>query len=170
MGRASRRKSMTKAEKRTLVNRVLRAFIGELRVILRRVAPSFYQRYPNATRPCHSCAFNPGTDDWQGFDTTANGLMKAIRDDRPFYCHENIPWKKPIAEWTTEDHRHFKEHGKLCAGFAAIQGDPETKLAFMRAALGTTKSTALALCAVPGAGEVFNDAMRKMEQTRGDLA
>jgi hypothetical protein len=106
--------------KRDVLNRVLKALIVELRKILKRVAPGYYRRFPNAGRPCHTCAFNPATDNDQGFDSTIGGLMRCIYDDQPFYCHENIPWKKPTEEWTPEDHRHFKEHAQLCSGFAIL--------------------------------------------------
>jgi hypothetical protein len=104
------------------VNRILKTLIVELRAILKRVAPAYYARFPNAGRPCHSCAFNPSTDSWEGFDTTINGLLKCIHDDRPFYCHEGIPWKKPATEWTPEDFAQFKAHAKLCSGFAILLG------------------------------------------------
>jgi hypothetical protein len=48
--------------KRDVLNRVLKALIVELRKILKRVAPGYYRRFPNAGRPCHTCAFNPATD------------------------------------------------------------------------------------------------------------
>ena len=127
--------SMSKASDRRLVTRVLRLFMQELRAILKRRAPEHYTQFPNAPRPCHTCAFNPSTDKWQGWDTTANGLQKSIHANQPFYCHEGIPWRKPIAEWTAADLQQFEEHKKMCAGFAAIVGDPQTKDAFVIAAL-----------------------------------
>jgi hypothetical protein len=120
VGRVARLRRNAIERKREIVNRTLKAFVVELRAILKRVAPMHYQEFPNAGRPCHSCAFNPATDNWQGFDTTVNGLMKCVLENQPFYCHENIPWKKPIEEWTTEDHRQFKEHAQLCSGFAIL--------------------------------------------------
>jgi len=137
MGRVAQRRKAIRNRKRALVDRVLKAIIVELRAILKRVAPGYYQRFPNAGRPCHSCAFNPSTDSWQGFDTTVSGLMKSIWEDRPFYCHENIPWKKPVQDWTPEDHRHFKEHARLCSGFAILlcpEANREAKNALVKVA------------------------------------
>lgn len=129
---------MSKKSDRRLVSRVLRIFMQELRAILKRRAPEHFKQFPNARRPCHTCAFNPSTDTWKGWDTTANGLQKSIHANQPFYCHEDIPWRKPVAEWTAEDHQQFEANKKLCAGFAAIVGDPATKDAFCMAAIKAT--------------------------------
>jgi hypothetical protein len=152
---------MRKQSGRRLVNRVLRGFIQELRAIFKRVAPERYRQFPNAARCCHTCAFNPSTDNWYGWDKTAYELMKAIRDHRPFYCHENLPWRTPVSDWTREEIQHFMEHRKLCGGFAAIQGDPKTREAFIVAALraqGKKPAQAaidLAMSAIEGAGDVL---------------
>lgn len=146
---------------RRFVKRMLRAFIDELRAVLKRVGPDLYRKFPDAPRPCHTCAFNPATDGWQGADMTAYTLMEAIRDGRPFYCHENIPWEKPTELWTTEEIQHYMQHRKLCAGYAAVAGEPETKTAFVRAALKVQgcepdpRVVDLAMSAIEGAGSVL---------------
>ena len=145
MGRASARRRERQDRKRVLLDRVLRAIIAELRVILKRVAPGYYERFPNAGRPCHTCAFNPSTDNWQGFDATVSGLMKSIWHDNPFYCHENIPWKKPTEDWTPEDHRQFKEHAQLCSGFAMLlcpEANREAKAVLVKVAKANGKELA----------------------------
>lgn len=145
---------------RRQVRQLLLQYIRELRGILRRVAPGRYREFPNHARPCHTCAFNPKTDGWRGMELTAYTLMKCFRDDVPFHCHEGIPWRKPIAQWTPEEITHFREHAKLCAGYATVMNVPETKDAFLVAALkvnGVEKPSqealALAMSAIAGAGD-----------------
>ncbi len=72
------------------VRKLLQAFMGELRTILKRVGPAVYRRFPNTPRPCATCAFNPSTDTWPGADATAYALWQAIAKDEPFYCHKNM--------------------------------------------------------------------------------
>ncbi len=139
---------------RTLVNRVLRLFMVELRAIFKRCSKPYYKRFPKAGRPCLTCAFNPSTDSWQGWDKTSYGLMCSIRDDNPFYCHENIPWKTPVKDWTLEQHKHFIENRKLCSGWAVAYSDPAAKMAFIKAAT-KAQGLDLASCAIPGAGELM---------------
>lgn len=107
------------------VHELLHAFVVELRRILRRRAPAHYARFPNARRPCHSCAFNPATDAWKGADTTAFALQKAIASDQPFYCHE--PFERTADGWKFD-----RQKAVLCGGYAIVAGDPETKRAFVR--------------------------------------
>lgn len=137
-----------------MVFKVLRLFVKELRLIFRRRKAEYYEQFPNAARCCETCAFNPSTDDWEGADKTAYSLMRAIRDDAPFYCHENIPWKKDQKAWTPQDHRHFKENAKLCAGYALVTSDPGAKLAFVKSCQNL-KAIDLAAAAIPGAGEIL---------------
>lgn len=152
---------MNKTNGRRLVNRVLRGFMQEIRAIFKRRAATHFREFPKAGRPCHSCALNPSTDQWQGWDSTANELMKAIRDDRPFYCHDNIAWRKPVTEWTAEEIQHFHRHKKLCAGYAVVVGDAAVKDAFIVAALTANgrkpcqEAVALAHSAIAGAGDAL---------------
>jgi hypothetical protein len=107
------------------VHELMHAFIVELRKILRRRSPEYYAEFPNARRPCHTCAFNPATDEWRGADTTALALQKAIAADQPFYCHE--PFERTKDGWKFD-----RTTAVLCGGYAVVVGDPETKRAFVR--------------------------------------
>lgn len=133
---------------------VLRLFMRELRSIYKRISRAYYLTFPNAERPCKTCAFNPATDSWEGWDSTAYAVMKAIRDDTPFYCHEGIPWTTPIEEWTPEQIKHFEENRQLCSGWAVVYGDPRAKTAFARAAIKSDHFE-LASCTIPGDGEIL---------------
>lgn len=117
-----------KRKDRELVNRVLRRFVRILRGVLKSRGPEIYARFPNARRPCHTCAFNPSTDNWKGWDSTAYDLMRAIARDQPFYCHE--PFERTKDGWKFDPAK-----ASLCGGWAAVYGDPAAKTAFMRAAI-----------------------------------
>jgi hypothetical protein len=104
---------------------LLHGFVVELRRILRRRSPDYYRRFPDARRPCHTCAFNPATDSWKGAENTAFALQKAIAADEPFYCHE--PFERTADGWKFD-----REKAVLCGGYAAVVGDPDTKRAFVR--------------------------------------
>ena len=104
------------------LSRFLRSYVRVLRRILkRRGAPR---------PPCHTCAFNPATDDWRGFEKTMVNLMESIHHGRPFVCHEGLP-RDPTGQWCLRT----GEMPPLCAGYEAIKDDPETK----RAALEVLK-------------------------------
>lgn len=126
---SGRRAKAARQEQTLRVRRYLRAFVVELRRILKRRAPEQYALFPKMKRPCHSCAFNPATDSWRGADATAVALMRAIATDSPFYCHE--PMERVADGW-----RFDPERAELCAGYAVVAGDPATKLAFTRGVLG----------------------------------
>lgn len=117
-----------KAERRRLeasVHEVLMGYIAELRRILKRRGPEMRERFPGARPPCHTCAFNPATDDWKGADATALALLRAFAKDQPFYCHE--PLERGPDGWKFDP-----ERAVLCGGYGAIVGDPEVKTAFVR--------------------------------------
>lgn len=117
-----------KAARRRLearVHEVLVGYVAELRRILRRRGPEQRKQFPNARPPCHTCAFNPATDSWAGADSTALALQKAIAADQPFYCHEPF-------ERTSEGWKFARDKAVLCAGYAPVAGDPDTKRAFVR--------------------------------------
>lgn len=89
-----------KARRRTQDSRLrgfLLGFIQELRRILKRRWPELRAQFPDQRSPCHTCALNPGTDNWRGFDSTAIALMRAIEYDEPFYCHE--PFERTRDGW-----------------------------------------------------------------------
>lgn len=118
---------------RLFVRRVCRQFLRNLRAIYVRVAPEMAKRFPKARKPCHSCAFNPSTDRWQGMESTAWKLAQAIRHDQPFYCHENLPYMRGFG-WIP-----VKKKLRLCASWATIMNDPAVKTAFEKAAVETKR-------------------------------
>lgn len=126
-GRKARAEARLAASKRAYVRRFLLAYMGELRRILKRISPAYKRRFPNAPPPCHTCAFNPGTDDWPGMETTLSGLLRQIGNDQPFYCHEGLPTDCE-GNWVWDP-----EKAKLCQGFAMIQNAPGVKLAIVAA-------------------------------------
>lgn len=77
--------------------------------------------------PCSTCAFAPRTDDWEGFEATVWGLMQAVTQDRPFYCHRNM-------ETVDGEYKLDVENMVPCGGYEAIRHLPETKRALMDAA------------------------------------
>lgn len=109
----------------TQVHQVLMGYVAELRRILKRRGPEMRKRFPAARPPCHTCAFNPATDSWRGADSTALALIRAFAKDQPFYCHE--PFERRPDGWKFD-----REKAVLCAGYAAIVGDPAVKTAFVR--------------------------------------
>ena len=96
--KASRRADRL-AARTAYVKRFMAAYIAELRSILKRAWPNYARRHPDTRGPCHSCAFNPGTDTWTGFEKTVFGLMNAIRKRQPFYCHERLPTDPTSGDW-----------------------------------------------------------------------
>lgn len=114
----------TDCRRRRLVLRWCRAFIRELRELLRRV-PAARQR-----QRCATCAFNPATDKMRGFDSTCVNLKNAIDLGKPFYCHDDLPYVRGVG-WTPKPK---VEDMRLCGGFADIAADPKTKTAADRAA------------------------------------
>ena len=95
-GRRHKKKRL--AERRRYVQRFMRTYIADLRQILQRAWPAYERSHPDTRGPCHTCAFNPSTDTWPGFEKTAFSLMDAIRKGQPFHCHEGLP-TKPNGEW-----------------------------------------------------------------------
>ena len=125
----------TELPDRRFVRRVCRQFLRNLRAIYARVLPTYNERFPNARKPCHSCAFNPSTDRWVGMESTAYKLAQAIKDDQPFYCHANLPYMRGFG-WIP-----VKKKLRLCASWATIMNDPEMKTAFEKAVLETKNCT-----------------------------
>ena len=62
-------------------------------------------------------------------ETTVIGLMKSIHEDTPFVCHEHLP-RDEKGDWYVDPKR--PEKMKLCAGYAAVVGDPDAKRAMFR--------------------------------------
>jgi hypothetical protein len=143
VSRTKRERRQQKAELLAL----LRAVIHRLRRILKSEAPAHYSRFPDARRPCHSCAFNPGTDHDRGFDATVVHLVDALLAGRPFFCHEPLPyeagrgWQFPSLEelratpWLTE-------RTVPCAGWWIVKDHPEARRAFARASADRVLSDA----------------------------
>ena len=73
-----RHKAKRLDERRRYVQRFMATYIAELRQILRRAWPAYERSHPGTPGPCHTCAFNPCTDTWPGFEKTAFGLMKGM--------------------------------------------------------------------------------------------
>lgn len=119
-----------------LIRAIFRNFIGRLRVIRDRNAPAYFGDNPEASRECATCAFEPSTDGWQGFDATMMHLQKAIAEDRPFFCHHGMTyvkghgWIPPLKinsdGRTTEDTTKMR----LCVGWWIVFQDPATREAF----------------------------------------
>jgi len=100
-------------EQKLTVTEIMRIFMEGLRGILKEATPVFYDQNPNERRPCETCAFNPSTDSFSGFTATAYGMMKSIRDVKPFFCHDNQPnWRDNVVD-------HPQEL-KMCRGFLAL--------------------------------------------------
>lgn len=117
------------------VHAMLSTFIANLRVIFKRRAKEQYRRFPKMKPPCHTCAFNPATDSWVGADATAWSLAQAIRDLKPFYCHDGMKIVDGNYDPRTLDHPM-----KMCAGYGVVLGDPDTITAFERAAISTAQA------------------------------
>ena len=105
---------------RAYIRRWCEIYISELRVILKSAWPDVMRRFPHHESPCHTCAFNPSTDSWPGFENTVTGLMFAIEEDRPFYCHDGH--RLTSYGWLVDPRK-----AKLCAGYAAIAAEPKLK-------------------------------------------
>ena len=118
---------MRDAEGRAYIRRWCEEYIALLREMLKSAWPAIKKDFPQHSPPCHSCAFNPGTDSWPGFEKTALGLMFAIKDDTPFYCHEGFS-QDDDGEWVFDPAK-----AQLCAGYAAVANDPNLKAAALKA-------------------------------------
>ena len=94
---------------RVWIRKWCKAYIARLRAILKRTWPG----RPDGRSPCHTCAFNPGTDAWPGFESTVTNLMFAIEDGNPFYCHDGH--RKTEHGWLVDPAK-----AQLCAGYEAI--------------------------------------------------
>jgi hypothetical protein len=126
--------SITDTAARRLVRRVMRAFLGELRAILKRDAPAYYAAHPDAPRPCHSCAFSPSTDRWTGMETTANHVREALANGSDFSCHQGLPWRKPLQDWTPAEIRKQIFNPTPCAAYTICRRAADAPDAFTRAA------------------------------------
>jgi hypothetical protein len=119
---------MTVRQDRAIVRRLCETAIAGYRAVLKEYSAPTYARWPTARRPCHTCAFNPGTDAWDGFDSTVLNLAAAIAKGEPFYCHENLP--RINGQWYPTPGLKGMQ---LCAGWAVIMRQPATKEVFARA-------------------------------------
>lgn len=91
---------------------LLRAFQSRFRDRAR----EFYDEFPEAYRPCGTCAMNPSTNDWQGQERTALNFVTTLIRNRPFYCHDGAPQDE--TGWHVDP-----EVAPLCAGWAIVYGD-----------------------------------------------
>ena len=119
-------------ERADYVRRFLTSYLAVLRQILKRAWPDYERRHPGTPGPGHTCAFNPSTDSWPGFEKAALGLMDAIREDKPFYCHEHLP-TRPNGDWYWDP---TLPPPARCRGWEAIAAHPETKGAAFTAIKG----------------------------------
>ena len=122
--KASRRADRLAAQT-AYVKRFMVSYIATLRSILKRAWPEYSRRHPDTRGPCHSCAFNPSTDTWTGFEKTVFSLTNAIRKRQPFYCHEHLP-TDPTGQWYCDP---TMEMPPRCRGWDAIADHPETAAA-----------------------------------------
>ena len=113
-------------KQRAYIRRFCESYIGELRSIMKAAWPDIKQSVPDHKSPCHTCAFNPSTDSWPGFEKTVTGLMFAIEEGKPFYCHEGHP--RTQDGWFVDPSK-----AKLCAGYAVIATEPNPKAAAVKA-------------------------------------
>jgi hypothetical protein len=101
---------MISEETRNGVRRFCRLYIEGLRKILKANPPK--------ESPCHSCAFAPKTDSWQGFESTIWHLIQAATGEKPFYCHRNMP---------RVNGNYKPDPAKMipCANYEAIRNRPD---------------------------------------------
>ena len=118
-------KRRRRAELRRYVQAFMASYIAELRAILKRAWPDYERRHPDTRGPCHTCAFNPSTDTWPGFERTVFSLMDAIRKEQPFYCHEHMPTDADGA-WYPDPTLPLPSR---CRGYQAIADRPDTAAA-----------------------------------------
>ena len=108
------------------IRRWCEEYMALLREILKSAWPTIKDDFPQHSPPCHTCAFNPATDSWIGFERTVTSLMDAIKDDQPFFCHEGHP----------RDESGFQvdpAKAELCAGYSAVADHPQIKGAAAKA-------------------------------------
>ena len=111
-----------KAAQADYVAGFFREYIRALRAVLKRRGLAAAR----GQRPCSTCAFNPSTDRWPGFQTTMLGLLQAIEAGRPFYCHKGLPRDAKTRQWYWDPR---KPKPAECAGWRAIADDPATQRA-----------------------------------------
>lgn len=102
--------------------------VKRLRRVLAQKGPDLYKQFPNMKRPCHTCAFNPQTDEWVGFDATILRLLTALGTSEPFYCHDGMPIVDECYQWPES-----MESVPFCGGWAVVAGLDETAVAFVEA-------------------------------------
>lgn len=97
---------------------------------------------PVKTPCCHTCAFNPSTDDWPGMEKTVLELLRALDSGIPFVCHEGLPrtakgWYLPVLPmWNPKTRALSWPAGAeppLCGGYAAVKDLPGIDGAVTRA-------------------------------------
>ena len=119
---ARQRRAANDAEVRGWLLSFLRAYMRILRGLLKGRAP--------ARSPCHTCALNPSTDGWVGFELTATKLMDSFENGTPFVCHEGMPRDPTTRQWFIDPRRPLPP---LCAAYEALRDEPAVHRAPMRA-------------------------------------
>ena len=105
--------------KRREVRKFGKAFINGLRQLVK--------KHPPEKSPCASCAFAPHTDKWDGFLSTMNELVKAVMNEKPFYCHRNM-------DKSGDEYHPDWDNMIPCENYEAIRERPEVKEILIKAA------------------------------------
>ena len=113
---------VTSDPKREFVRRFCVGYMRRLREILKRNPPK--------DSPCASCAFAVKTDRWVGFMSTIWHLIQAVTNDRPFYCHRNMPKRNG-------NYQPDPTNMIPCANYEAIRACPEVQEALKEAAVAS---------------------------------
>lgn len=141
---------------------LMEAFIGDVRAIFKREILARQADAPKLRPPCHTCALNPATDAWDGFDATMLRLGACLESGSPFYCHEPLPtnergeWQAlPVDEMVT------------CAGWEVVKDSGDARVAFSRAALGE-RGRALTIEQLDAIADVTGPMLMAIAQDRED--
>lgn len=76
--------------------------------------PKVRERFPYQAAPCHTCAINPSTNEWQGMENTALHFANALARTYPFYCHDGAPFD-PERGWAVD-----LNTAPLCSAFTVL--------------------------------------------------
>lgn len=128
---SAKRAKRKRRETRDAVLAIARTFILDLRAIFKREVLARPADAPKLRPPCHTCALNPATDNWAGFDATMIRLGACLESGSTFYCHEPLP-KNDAGEWQALAPAEMV----TCAGWEVVKDSPDARVAFTRAALG----------------------------------
>lgn len=82
----------------------------------REAVPAARKQFPMMGSPCHTCAINPVTNDWQGMENTALSFAVALRECQPFYCHDGSEFDEQRG-WLVDP-----ATAPLCSAFTVLAG------------------------------------------------